>query len=85
MVLTLQMLNEGVRYGYDLMQEISNIFGDLVTFQRGTIYPVIYRMEVDGLIVADKVSMEGTRRKERVYYSITDEGVKEYERLSKKY
>lgn len=85
MVLTLQMLNEGVRYGYDLMQEISNIFGDLVTFQRGTIYPVIYRMEDDGLIVADKVSIDGTRRKERVYYSITDEGVKEYERLSKKY
>lgn len=84
-VLVLQMLNDGERYGYDLMQEISSIFGDLVTFQRGTIYPVIYRMEDDGFIIANKISLEGTRRKERVYYCITDEGVEEYNRLSKKY
>lgn len=85
MVLCLQMLKEGKKYAYEIMQEINYLFTDVVVFRTGTIYPVIYRMEDEGLVTADKVSMIGTRRKERVYYSITDKGIEEYERLSKKY
>lgn len=85
MVLCLQMLKEGKRYGYELMQEINSLFTDVVAFRSGTIYPVIYRMEDEGFVTADKISMIGTRRKERVYYSITDKGLEEYQRLSKKY
>lgn len=83
-VIILKMLSKEKRYAYDIIQNMNSIFKDFLNFQRGTIYPTLYRMEADGFITSEKVVISGMRR-ERIYYCITNEGEKELERLSQKY
>lgn len=82
--LILKILSGEERYAYDLIQDIEHKFGDLLNFHRGTIYPTLYRMEAEGIIIGKKVTVEGTRR-ERVYYRLTPKGEKELEKFSEKY
>ena len=78
------MLSKEKRYAYDIIQNMNSIFKDFLNFQRGTIYPTLYRMEADGFITSEKVVISGMRR-DRISYCITNEGEKELERLSQKY
>ena len=82
--LILKILSGEERYAYDLIQDIEHKFGDLLNFHRGTIYPTLYRMEAEGIIIGKKVTVEGMRR-ERVYYRLTPKGETELEKLSGKY
>jgi PadR family transcriptional regulator PadR len=60
------------RYGYDLVKTLLNIPGLGVT--EGTIYPLLSRLRVQGLITARlEESTEGPARK---YYSLTRDGRK---------
>lgn len=83
----LSLLKRREMYGYELMQETERISGGLLTFQDGTLYPVLYRLLEQGYI-ADRKELVG-KRMTRVYYRLTDEGAAylrqiraEYEQIS---
>jgi PadR family transcriptional regulator PadR len=71
-VCILNALSEEERYGYDLVKTLVAIPG--VGVSEGTLYPLLSRLRVQGLITARlEESSEGPARK---YYSLTKEGRK---------
>lgn len=81
-MIILKLLSGKEAYAYEIMQEMDQTFNGLLTIQRGTIYPALYRMEEEGLITGQK-RLTG-KRMERVYYHIEPKGYEELEKLSKK-
>lgn len=49
-MLTLLMLQEEDIHGYQISQLIKERSGGLLTVQEGALYPLLYRMEVNGYI-----------------------------------
>ena len=71
-VCILNALVEKERYGYDLVKSLVAVPGLGMT--EGTLYPLLSRLRVQGLITARlEESSEGPARK---YYSLTKEGRK---------
>ena len=70
LVLTLLSAREG--YGYDLIQRIRALSDAQLEWTEGTLYPVLHRLEKEGLVRAEwRVADTGRRRK---YYLVTAEG-----------
>jgi PadR family transcriptional regulator, regulatory protein PadR len=66
----LNLLGRGRCHGYDLARMLKAIEG--LSIREGNIYPILARLEADGLLAATKVpSVEGPPRK---YYEITELG-----------
>ena len=73
----LSILQEKENYGYQIIQSVKRISGGSLEWSDGMLYPVLHRLEKDGLIQAHwRISEEGRRRK---YYQITEFGQKELE------
>ncbi|GAB2694121.1 DNA-binding PadR family transcriptional regulator [Microbacterium marinum] len=63
----LNLLDEGPRHGYDLMQALSDRTGGTYTPSAGTIYPRLAKLEEEGLVTK---SVDGRK----TIYEITDAG-----------
>lgn len=63
----LNLLDEGPRHGYDIMQALSDRTGGTYTPSAGTIYPRLAKLEEEGLVTK---SVDGRK----TVYSITDAG-----------
>lgn len=50
-MLVLRLLFEREKYGYQLICELREKSDDLFLLKEGTLYPILYRMEDDGLVV----------------------------------
>lgn len=75
----LRTLSHSERYGYDLVKSLVTLPGLNTT--EGTVYPLLSRLRTAGLIEARLVeSSEGPARK---YYSLTDQGRRQIERMNK--
>lgn len=72
-MLVLQLLSEREKYGYQLICELREQSDDMFLLKEGTLYPILYRMEDDGLVVS-KWSEPRGKEVSRKYYSITAEG-----------
>jgi PadR family transcriptional regulator, regulatory protein PadR len=73
----LSLLTRGESYGYEIIQRIQVLSGGALLWNDGTLYPVLHRLEHDGLVVSEwRASDVGRRRK---YYRITAKGKKELE------
>lgn len=72
-MLVLQRIAFNSTYGYDLRIQLKELSGGLFQLKEGTLYPVLYRLEDDGLIFSAP-KMEKTGYKEKKYYSITEKG-----------
>jgi PadR family transcriptional regulator PadR len=73
----LSILANGENYGYQIIQNVKRISGGHLEWSDGMLYPVLHRLEKDGLIQSQwRISEEGRRRK---YYYITDLGRQELE------
>jgi len=71
----LSILFSGENYGYQIIQKAKDISGGALEWSDGMLYPVLHRLEKDGLVISQwKISEEGRYRK---YYSLTDLGKKE--------
>ncbi len=68
----LTLLHENRMYGYELVQTMSQLSGGAFTMRETALYPVLYRLEDQGMISSEKVP-EGKRRL-RVYYQLTPKG-----------
>lgn len=70
--LILASLRAGPRHGYQLALDIEQKSGGTLKFNHGTLYPILHKLEKQGLIVGTW-SDEGPRRK-RKSYTLTGRG-----------
>jgi PadR family transcriptional regulator PadR len=68
----LAILSRGEDYGYSLIQKVKDFSGGGIDWTEGMIYPVLQRMEVDGLITS-KWKTAADQRPRR-YFRITERG-----------
>lgn len=70
-LLLLALLDEGDRYGYDIIRTLAERSQNVFAFKEGTLYPVLHKLEAEGCIRAYEKVVDGRRR---CYYSITRKG-----------
>lgn len=71
----LGILKQGNSYGYLIIKKIKEISGGQMKFSDGMLYPVLHRLEKEGLILS-KWTIDGSTRP-RKYYEITALGKSE--------
>lgn len=72
-ILVLKLLDEEEKYGYQLISELKKRSENLFSLKEGTLYPILYRLEDDGLVTS-KWSVPDGREVSKKYYQITEEG-----------
>lgn len=81
--LVLSILRGGESYGYEIIQKVKELSGGELEWADGMLYPVLHRLEKDGLVSTQwKLSTEGRRRK---YYRLTDLGREELKKEMKEW
>ncbi|MEM8782345.1 MAG: PadR family transcriptional regulator [Planctomycetota bacterium] len=70
-VLVLAILADGPQYGYSLQKKVSEAGNHAI--KAGTLYPLLHRMEADGLITP---TWEKTTGRPRKWYALTPAGQK---------
>jgi PadR family transcriptional regulator, regulatory protein PadR len=81
--LVLSILAQGENYGYALIQRVRELSGGQVQWADGMLYPVLHRLEREGLIESSwRASETGRRRK---YYWICKTGQTELARQLKQW
>ncbi|MBD3412904.1 MAG: PadR family transcriptional regulator [Candidatus Aminicenantes bacterium] len=79
----LSILASGEMYGYQIIQHVTEVSGGTLEWSEGMLYPVLHRMEKEGLIQSQwRISDNGRRRK---YYHVTKLGQEELERDQKEW
>ena len=68
----LSLLRRGDMYGYQLVQETERASGGKLTTQEGSLYPVLYKLQEQGLI-SDRRELVG-KRMTRNYYHLEQAG-----------
>ena len=72
--LVLSILERGESYGYAIIQEVKQLSGGQLEWSDGMLYPVLHRLEKEGLIKS-KWGKSETGRK-RKYYTLSPSGGK---------
>lgn len=71
-LLILALLDGEDMYGYQIVQAISDYSSGKIVTQEGSLYPVLYKLQEQGLI-SDKKVLTG-KRMMRVYYHLEEDG-----------
>ena len=71
-VLILSTLSSGPHHGYQLVLELEEKSGGTFRFQHGTLYPILHKLESEGLIRGDW--LEEPSRRRRKSYRLTAAG-----------
>jgi PadR family transcriptional regulator, regulatory protein PadR len=77
-LLVLHYIHGQPSYGNQLMERISQVTAGVLSVNPNTMYPLLRTLESRGLIEG---KWEHPERRSRRYYSITDAGREEYERM----
>ncbi len=73
--LVLSILSRGDGYGYALIKEVQDLSGERIAWSDGMLYPVLRRLEKQGLIASYwQVAESGRKRR---YYRIEKDGRRE--------
>lgn len=72
-LIVLRLLADQPSYGYELLAEMSRRSKGYFNLREGTLYPILYRLEDDGLLQASWSTGEG-RSAPKKTYAITEEG-----------
>ncbi len=70
--LVLAILAEGDSYGYAIIKRVAELSGGHLQWTDGMLYPVLHRLERQGLVEATWAAAETGRR--RKYYQLTADG-----------
>jgi len=73
-LLILHALQRGPMHGYAVAQTIHLLSDEVLKVEEGSLYPALYRLELDGAISASWGVSENNRKAK--YYEITDRGRK---------
>ncbi len=74
-MLVLRLLKSEAKYGYQIIQEMKEKSDETFLLKDGTLYPILYRLEEDNLVVS-KWSEAVGKQVPRKYYEITEAGQK---------
>jgi PadR family transcriptional regulator PadR len=77
-LLVLHLLADGPSYGNALMERVEQLSRGLIAVNPNTMYPLLRRLETDGLIAGE---WEHPERRSRRFYRLTPDGQVERERL----
>jgi len=70
--IVLNLLAEHDRmYGYEITQEVKDRTGGAIALTFGALYPVLHKLEQEGMLITESVEVDGRLRK---YYSLTTPG-----------
>ena len=72
-LLVLSVLEKGDMYGYRIIKEIEMRSEFVFSLKEGTLYPILYRLEDDGMIQSSWTTGEGRSAPKKVY-SATEQG-----------
>jgi PadR family transcriptional regulator PadR len=72
-IVILRLIEKRPSYGYELLTELEKKSGRFFSLREGTLYPVLYRLEDDGLIHAEWKGAGGRGAPKKVYF-ITPQG-----------
>jgi len=75
--LVLAILRNGENYGYQIIQSVRRLSGGRLEWSEPMLYPLLKRMERDGLIKSEWKLTESQRF--RRYFRLTEKGLKEQE------
>ncbi len=76
-LLVLRLLRSGQLNGWDIMQRIQIVTGEVLSVTPGALYPALHRLEERGLISSEWGSSENNRRAK--FYELTSAGRKQLE------
>lgn len=79
----LALLKKEDMYGYQLVQETINFSGGRIVTQEGSLYPVLYKLQEQGLISDHKVQVG--KRMTRIYYHLEPQGEEMLRQLVQEY
>ncbi len=72
-LLVLKLLELEPKYGYQLISELKEKSNGIFLLKEGTLYPILYRLEEEGLVASQWSEAKG-KRPPRKYYVITKAG-----------
>ena len=78
-MLVLKLICQQPTYGYELLSRLKEESGGAFALKEGTLYPILYRLEDDGMIVAKWSQGEG-RVAPKKMYEATEQGILENHR-----
>ena len=76
-LLVLRLLRSGALNGWDIMQRIQLISGEVLSVTPGALYPALHRLEERGSVSAEWGASENNRRAK--FYRLTPAGRKQLE------
>jgi PadR family transcriptional regulator PadR len=82
-LLILAVLSEEPMYGYQISQELDQRSDGYFDMKEGLLYPLLHRMQREGLVNSNWQEAEGARR--RKYYAITKAGQEALQEQSKEW
>lgn len=68
------LLDHKRMYGYEITQEVSELTRDKINLTFAALYPVLHKLEADGLV---RNETENVNNRIRKYYTLTGNGKKE--------
>jgi PadR family transcriptional regulator PadR len=71
-IVILKLISEKEMYGYELASEL-NRRSESFSITEGTLYPILYRLEDDGLMET-RWEQSASRGQPKKYYSVTEKG-----------
>jgi transcriptional regulator len=82
-LLILRLLSSGSLNGWDMMQRMHLVSGEVLTVTAGALYPALHRLEARGLISAAWGPSENNRKAK--FYGLTTRGRKQLEQQRKQW
>lgn len=79
-ILVLKLLSDTEKYGYQLINELKEKSNGMFLLKEGTLYPILYRLEDENLVVSRWSEPKG-KEISRKYYQITEKGRQELDEL----
>lgn len=73
-ILVLKLLEKEEKYGYQLIIELKEKSEELFSLKEGTLYPILYRLEEEGLVTS-KWSRPQGKEVSKKYYQISESGL----------
>ncbi len=66
-MLVLKLICDSPTYGYELLQQLKEQSGNRFALKEGTLYPILYRLEDEGLIAAKWSQGQGRTAPKKMY------------------
>lgn len=74
-MLVLSVIENGEKYGYQIIKELERLSDATFSMNEGTLYPVLHALEKENFLEARWEETESARK--RKYYRITEKGARE--------